>query len=947
MVNLTDPKYNDVTKWIDNAINKGKSWEDIIYACKKNENGLKVFLQSKIDNDFWDDIEVDEWIDAVKTYKRISNESASVTMPNEIVEGHDNYIEPQVSQSAWQLYKNYLFNKKHFSYRAVNNIKKSCLDILNRLSADTSNKTPIKGLVMGNVQSGKTANMAGLISMAADYGWNMFIILTGTIENLRLQTQKRFQYDLQDGNIMWYHIDHPGKDNTFKMDRLSVEKQSKSKYITCCLKTVSRLKDLYKWLNSDTLKKQQLRILVIDDEADQASLNTKSNDERTAINRLILSIVNNLSNGRNKYGDIPYLSMNYVGYTATPYGNFLNESKKESLFPKDFISILSTPDIYFGPQQIFGDPFSSAWEGMPIINKISSEDDDEIIYKGDISDTERLDEIAENGYGELPNSLKRAIGWLCDCVAIQRYKKSVSPVSMLLHHTHKIVQHTNIATAISHWYKSLSKEEFISVCKEAYNEQTEMMSKEIFDDVCSEYGMDEGIDHKKDIEDYPLFKDIKKELMAMYKKMKHISINSEGDISFHNGIHLCVDNSASQAVTDTEQDEEYAHVRLLYPTNENPYDGYAPAFLIVGGNTLSRGLTLEGLVCTYFSRKVGLGDSLMQMGRWFGYRRGYELLPRLWMTERTQKQYDFLTELDSDLRLNLFKYQSELTPLECAPMILNTPGVSFLRITAANKMQNSTPAEMNFAGVNMQTTNFKNDQSLITNLEVTEKFLNGLSSSKGKYKELDNIKIWYKIPFEKIWDELLSKGEFNLVKGTDIAMFKDWITDLTNKGKLEEWNVVLRGKQTNLKHPENFWMGVGKVTRSRKITGMHSADSKEFNIGVLTDPNDWKVDLPDGFMISSEDIEILDSVDKGNKAKASKEQVKNRIREENGFGKVPMLVIYCIDKRSTTQKKGRAPLNVDNDVVGISIRVPGDRINDTMCSRITIKIDKDMIDNED
>lgn len=938
MCDFCQKKYEEPRNWIDKQRAKGKLWEDLLYANKGDDKGVEKFLYNQQEDNDWEVLTVSEWKDFVSAYKVNLENSQPVTIPSHVIEeGTENLIEPSFCQSAWQLYKNALAEEKHFSDYAITNIKLSSLDILNRLSKDTAGKDPVKGMVVGNVQSGKTANMGALISMAADYGWNMFIILTGTIENLRRQTQNRFISDLKNGNLSWVSINHPGVGLNNKLTSLALEDKSRIRYVTCCLKNPGRLRHLYKWLNSEPMKKQQLRVLLIDDEADQAGLNTNTGkDYRTTINRLIMDIVNNTG----KYSKINYQSMNYVGYTATPYGNFLNETKKESLFPRDFISILTPSDLYFGPQQIFGDPFSSNWQGMSIINRITSENDEEAF--GD--DVQKMNDLCEGVTGVIPDSLKEAVAWFSVATAIQRIRKDTKPVSMLVHHTMNTASHGSIATGIYEWFSKLSLNDFIVLCEKVYDEQTKQFSKEIFIETCSEYGVNSGLDLEKDINDYPDFESLLPELSVLKARMEHINIDEEGDLSFHDGVHLCVDNSAYDVITATEDD---AHVRLIYPTSKQEYDGYAPAFLVVGGNTLSRGLTLEGLVCTYFSREVKLADTLMQMGRWFGYRKGYELLPRIWITEIAEKRYEFLSELDSDLRMNLIKYQSELTPLECAPLIMNTPGTAFLRISAANKTQAMVPAEMNFAGANLQTFIFRNDGSLENNLCVAESFITGLGEPNIGYGREGAKKVWKDITFDRIWDEFLSKSEFRISQIADVLQFKEWIGKLSKDQKLENWSVVLSGTKSNDKDESEIWMGVGKVNRSRKLVGMYSESSIDINIGILSDPNDWKLDLPENFVVSQEEQDILEKKSTASNVKASMELAKNNIREANGMGNVPLLVIYCIDKNSKAGGKTRAPLNADTDIIGIYVRIPGDRTNSDFCAKVTVRVDDEDIDDED
>lgn len=173
--------------------------------------------------------------------------------------------------------------------------------------------------------------MAGLMAQAADNGFNYFIILSGVIENLREQTSHRLYSDMKgDGtsSIQWNLVDNPRLNSNkveHDMSKFNLGSNTKDRYFTVCLKNRGRLESLIKWLTNDKNKAKQLKILVIDDEADQASINTKNIDENVStINKLIKTLVNNDD----------FLAMNYISYTATPYANVLNETSKNSLYLK-------------------------------------------------------------------------------------------------------------------------------------------------------------------------------------------------------------------------------------------------------------------------------------------------------------------------------------------------------------------------------------------------------------------------------------------------------------------------------------------------------------------------------------------------------------------------------------------------------------------------------------
>ena len=195
MSKLYDVIFDQCKTWVKKKRSKGVSWEELKYACKNNEEGLNDFLEARKEDDDWpEELDtilwkelIDELEDAEKKKIALGGKTAIiVSNPKEITK----VTVPEEERTSWQLYKKHL-KSGDFSEEAIENIEESCVKILKQLSKDTVESGPIKGLVVGNVQSGKTANMAGLMAMAADWGWNMFIVLSGTIENLRKQTQNR------------------------------------------------------------------------------------------------------------------------------------------------------------------------------------------------------------------------------------------------------------------------------------------------------------------------------------------------------------------------------------------------------------------------------------------------------------------------------------------------------------------------------------------------------------------------------------------------------------------------------------------------------------------------------------------------------------------------------------------------------------------------------------
>ena len=780
--------------------------------------------------------------------------------------------------SCWQKYKLKL-KKKGFSEENVDSIDEECEKTLKYLRlGDGEPHPPIKGLVIGHVQSGKTANMAGLMAMCADWQWNMFIVLTGSIENLRVQNQKRLIQDLRvDAQYTWRPIDKP-KANIFygdKTENLKFNERSKDRYLTVCLKNSSRLRDLIAWLKSDPEKLRQMQIILIDDEADQASINTGnlSNNERTKVNAALIDLVN-----------LESRSMNYIAYTATPYACVLNEPPGEdSLYPRDFIRGLPINKSYFGPERIFGLEDSD----VPRLD---------IIRKVDANDIVSIKEIHDGLKNpELPQSLIDSLAWfVCSAAARRAYGQS-EPTSMLIHTSQRVHHHQNLYQSIR---KLLTLPNFKEICRDTWVKETATFTLSDFNQQFPLY--------EENAADYPNFTEIEIYFDELLKEIGHISF-SEDLPEYTKSIHLCIDNYRNNGLN--EEDE---HVRLLYPEEKL---GFSPAFIVIGGATLSRGLTLDGLVSSYFLRTSKLGDSLMQMGRWFGYRRGYELLPRIWTTKNTIDQFRYLATAEANLREQLEIYElggAGTSPDKFGPKIADWMPSNFLRMTARNKMQSAKFTDGDFSGINSETTAFSEDKDwLENNIVKTNTFLAHLVSVP--YIARNKALIYKQIKFDSIKAYLKGMNfHANNKFFSSISTFIDWYDKV--EGTYDDWNVIVSGlngiapiDEGNLTN--NTWnvakYYVKKINRTRR----GKTDFVDgFSIGSLSDPEDRYVDIPNC-----------------TEEKGATEKTLVGLRKNAGLNKTPQLIIYRIDAKGVPDRMGkdRRELNTQEDIIGLVIRVPG------------------------
>ena len=272
---------------------------------------------------------------------------------------------------------------------------------------------------------------------------------------------------------------------------------------------------------------------------------------------------------------------------------------------------------------------------------------------------------------------------------------------MLVHTSQKQVHHQIFADLIKDYFDRTSKVEIVEACRVLYEQEQKKFTKEDFDMEFEVYP------NREAVKDYPTFEKIEEELKRLIRHYpSHINVLEDTKrLEYHDGLHLCIDNCANNRIT-----EDLEHIRLAYPDPKLPNYPKTPAFIVIGGSTLSRGLTIEGLVSTYFLRATLQVDTLLQMGRFFGYRKGYEMLPRIWVTKDTEAKFKFMATLEEELREDIETYILEgMDANEYGPKIKNSPKLTWLRITAKNRMQSAEEIDLDFSGTSSQTILFDDD----------------------------------------------------------------------------------------------------------------------------------------------------------------------------------------------------------------------------------------------
>ena len=467
MLTLTDEEIN---KLVDEIVfwkkNSDKNWEHIEKMLPLNDS-FEELTKDKESYLFYRSILIQkakEKIEKESTRKGVSTKKENWFWLNSLRrESHWNAFKKM--QSKWSLQR-------------METVSKQSAEIVNCLANPGKNDTDaeeatIKGLVYGNVQSGKTAHIAALIAMYASSGCNLILVFSGVTKNLRQQTQDRLRHDLGIDKYGCYNL------ITAKSDLLDKHEQNIQGLLnsnTPCIgvfkKSPAALKRLYLYLNNVNDKSfwNKRQVLVIDDECDQYSLNvkpmyddeTEEEFERSTINNWLVNIINTFE----RYC--------YVGFTATPFANVLNELPgKDSLYPKDFNYPLDINIKYYGAKKLFGSALSDPEKTELSMNAINIVDDEVLSPK-------------LNSFEDIPHSMQEAIIYFILGTACKYYRGLYEHSSMLVHLDMKIAIHSKLKKIIEAYfsqvltnYKSMKKQ-FETVWNKEKNKISFEVVKELF-----------------------------------------------------------------------------------------------------------------------------------------------------------------------------------------------------------------------------------------------------------------------------------------------------------------------------------------------------------------------------------------------------------------------------------------------------------------------------------
>jgi hypothetical protein len=281
-------------------------------------------------------------------------EDVEILRPSSIIKVREDwYTGPKTRDLHWPALDAYLRTHKGWEDTAVNSIAETSNEVVSLLANPAENKFRCRGLVVGYVQSGKTANMTAVIAKAVDAGYNLIVLLGGMTNKLRAQTQRRLEEDIVGRHRhLWqlYTTSEDEGDFVIPKNRSFTMPVEGRAQLAVMKKITSRLRAFHKTIEkTPPTILRELKVLLIDDECDQASVNSARDDyDMTKINEAIREII----------GSLP--AVTYVGYTATPFANVFinpfphNRDTLDDLYPEDFITALPRPESYFGAREVFG-----------------------------------------------------------------------------------------------------------------------------------------------------------------------------------------------------------------------------------------------------------------------------------------------------------------------------------------------------------------------------------------------------------------------------------------------------------------------------------------------------------------------------------------------------------------------------------------------------------------
>ncbi|MGL2003381.1 Z1 domain-containing protein [Enterococcus faecalis] len=828
------------------------------------------------------DLTDDEFNDAVnlalETIKISFGESFTIEANEKHKPWFDNYYK-DLGVTRWDRYDDYLRNQKNFAPAVMQSMKENLFKITDLLGNPNGDNFKRKGLVVGDVQSGKTANYVGLMNLATDAKYKLVIVLTGTTNTLREQTQIRIDEGLGRGtnskgvkairNVQYKDFGDPvyltSPEDDFKASSrknfgLSLE-STNTPIIIVTKKNVSSLKNIYNWLEEYSKKQNNTQIdssvLLIDDEADFASVNTKKEDDNpTAINSRIREIIE------------LFTKSSYIGFTATPYANIFIDPKSEGdmlgqdLFPKDYIYVLGESSEYVGIQSIFSDDEEVAVNKKMLIP----------LSEDEVSTYLPLKHKKYDMFTTLAPSMIDAINLFLISNVIRDFRgQTASHRSMLVNVSRFTDMHQRIKVVV--------------------NEYLEKVKRDIR--LYGKLDLNEALTHDSIIS-----------LKSSYEKYYN---DLEDNYSFDEILHNMNDSIYRIHTGIVNKDSK----EVDYLLNEDEGE----RVIVIGGFALSRGLTLEGLTISYYWRNSVMYDSLLQMGRWFGYRNGYKDLCKIFMERDVISDFKFIAmatqELKEDLEINS---KRGLTPMQFGIKVRS--GQVGLIITARNKMRTGekVTTRVNYSKAIIETLTFSvlDDEHNKRNKKIIQYFVEEhkskittlLDPSERRANKVKGISDVPKSEIVKLIENYIAEPGSKF----DPNLIRHWLLE-NNDEQLDKWDVVfptgeLKSTDTNF----DYGNGIDGNSSLRKVYVFNEEDGivKRDN-SRLGSPNDGR------FGLSNPEIELVKSWHK----RAPEKTISQIEYFDERLKRKPLLAVYSVIPH--TEEESSIKENIDKITKPISL----------------------------
>lgn len=782
------------------------------------------------------------------------------------------------SSGQWPRYRDRISSK--LPREAVKSTDETTSWILGSCANPLDSKDRRKGLVVGFVQSGKTANYAGLIAKSVDAGYRIIIVLAGMHSNLREQTQVRLAKDLgldeSDAGAsqgVGYLPATSAKADIGPSNPVAALNAKNVVLFMVVKKNPTRLKRVSDFLGklSDDIRRKR-PVMIIDDESDQATPNTMAaKDKVSTINQRVRDIWDEVRVG------------SYVAYTATPFANiFIDPEDENDLYPEDFAFALPRPQGYMGSASFFSpqgadDGTESAVDDLEPADMLSIEVPEAEADRLAVKKVE-LDDYQP----EVMGTLEEAIRWFAIATAIRRLRSGRSEhSSMLVHMSHYVGAHFAQKDAIQAFCTSTGLD---------IDSQ-----EEIFRDL-HEKQIDKAA-RLRETNDVYTWDDIWSEIQKTWRVLK-----------------VVVDNGSSSD-------------RLNYPEND------PQTVIAVGGGTLSRGLTLEGLVVSYFLRTSNTYDTLLQMGRWFGFRPGYQDLTRVWVGPGLLEDFRFLAEVEDDLRAEMDQMMRQgLTPKQLGIRIRNHPGR--LQITGRDKMHSVEMVEARLGGQRYQSTYLDiSPEGIATAQNAARNAVSAAVSEGTICDDGDGARLIAGVSSKTVLRYLEEAWVPDVYPWIKSSTVKDW---LSKQMPDASWNVVLasprsRGEKVSFDYGHGLEVRTASRSKERRWKASDyrghalSKSSRVANIRVLLSDGDIVSDLrilhTTGRLSSGQQEQAEKWLEAASRASGPEKLAAQKRARQEAIPGEGLLILYAIDPKSSAQPGSAARADLDADEVPISFGI--------------------------